>query len=141
MNPADWSAKGARVRAATYLLDLLERDGRRVWPEDDQLLIEPDDGLQDGDIRILRDLKPELMLLTALSPQQRASALMHYESPDLLDLRSAVDAFSTWQRLNPDERGILSIDPWGVADIAAIGRLRAASDGTIVQAGAFRLTE
>lgn len=113
------------------LLSILEDEGRGVFPREGKLIIRPMDGLQEGDRRVLADLKPELMVLTTFTAPQRAGIARIWPEADLDDLLACRAALDAWEAFTAQERG--AMDPRRtVRDIARIGRLKEACRGEVV---------
>lgn len=125
---------------ASSLLGILEESGRKVWTEGDLLKIAPASGLQEMDWNRLRDLKPELMLLSSFSAAQRAGIMRLYPDADLVDLQDCRDALDAWARFTAQEQAILASQPWRVSDIGRIGRLKAACQGEVVKPGTTKVS-
>ena len=121
---ASWSAKGARVRGAMAILDQLEAEGQKVWAEDSTLRIHPATGIQEGDERIILDLKPEILSLLAFTRNQRAT-LARYGDVDLVDLRRYQKGLEVWLRFTPQEQARMLGYPWTPEDLMNLGALNA----------------
>ena len=131
MSAPGWSARGSKVRGAVALLSILEADGREVLGRGGQLVVRPANGLNDMDRRLVINMKPELMLLSSFTAQQRAGIMRIYPGADAVDLQSCRDALNAWGRFTAQERAFL--DPGlTVLDVAKIGKLKTATGGTVI---------
>lgn len=132
MSAPGFTARGAKVRGAVAVLRQLEQDGRSVAIEGEGLSIRPKAGLQPEDLRMIKELKPELMALLGFTAEQRG-ILARYGSVNLEDLRRYREGLEYWLRFTPEEQRRMIGYPWTSEDLANLCKLREESGGEVVE--------
>jgi len=112
------------------LLNLLVEEGRRVAAEQDGISIRPGAGLQAEDLRLVKDLKAELVALIWFGPNQRALLARHDDLnlDDLLRYRGGLEA---WLCFTPEEQRHLLGGGWSPEDLQRLAELKHGVDGQV----------
>lgn len=131
MTAPAYSPRGARVRGALALLGLLLGEGRQVAIEGDGIAIRPGSGLQPEDLRMVKDLKAELMALLWFGPNLRAILAQH-EGLNLEDLLRYRGGLEAWLCFTPEEQRHLLGGGWSPEDLQRLVDLKGCIDGQVI---------